>query len=208
MRHSKRGSKFKIGSMTGCGIKKIRGPAVCSKIWSLPATQRIQEKFDVNHGNKDWVLKSIEKKWKDWKSELKLKHYETHTTNEERLKDLDIRVVPKQWSILVSYWNSLEGMERCKIGKHNRALQRLNHTAGSKSFARIFREKTDERSDGEEPSRTDIFIATHTRDEQPMDEALAEIIVFVQPLCFMLVRSDPLIIPKTACWLALQFKKN
>ncbi|KAK9289138.1 hypothetical protein L1049_017611 [Liquidambar formosana] len=48
----------------------------------------VQEKFDVNHGNKDWVLKSIGKKWKDWKSELKLKRYETHTTNEERLRTL------------------------------------------------------------------------------------------------------------------------
>ncbi|KAK9269839.1 hypothetical protein L1049_025412 [Liquidambar formosana] len=183
--------------MIGCGIKKIRGPTVCSKIWSLPATQRIhvsfnkheqpdgpnvsnctnflgtiarngrmapltyidwkalpkpckddmwiaiREKFDVNHGNKDWVFKSIGKKWKDWKFELKHNRYKIHNTNEERLKDLDIRVVPKQWSILVSYWNSLEGKEQCKTGKDNRALQRLNHTAGSKSFAQICREKVD-----------------------------------------------------------------
>lgn len=38
--------------MIGCGIKKIRGPTVCSKIWSLPATQRIQVSFN-KHGQPD-----------------------------------------------------------------------------------------------------------------------------------------------------------
>ncbi|XP_072967617.1 uncharacterized protein [Typha angustifolia] len=46
--------------------------------------------------NKDimWqVVQSLGKKWKDWKSDLKHDHYETHETDEDRLADRDLRVL-------------------------------------------------------------------------------------------------------------------
>ena len=45
---------------------------------------------------------------------LKAAHYNTHTTDEERLADRDERVLPDQWEYLISYWNSEEGEVRAK----------------------------------------------------------------------------------------------
>lgn len=57
---------------------------------------------------KTWVLKSLASKWRNWKAKLKADHYNPHTTDEERLKDCNIRVLPDQWAALVLHWNSEE----------------------------------------------------------------------------------------------------
>lgn len=69
----------------------------------------MQSKFDINPICKDWALKSLGRKWKDWKAKLKIAHYNTHATNEERIADRDERVPLDQWEALVSYWSSAEG---------------------------------------------------------------------------------------------------
>lgn len=66
----------------------------------------LQARFEIDPSSKTWVIKSLSKKWKDWKSKLKTAHYITHTTDEERLADRDERVHPDQWAYLVSHWSS------------------------------------------------------------------------------------------------------
>ena len=68
----------------------------------------MQKKFEIDPNSKSWVIKSLGKKWKDWKSKLKTAHYITHATDEERLADRDERVLPEQWAYLVSHWSSEE----------------------------------------------------------------------------------------------------
>lgn len=68
----------------------------------------LQKKFEIDQNSKSWVIKSLGKKWKDWKSKLKTAHYITHPTDEERLADRDERVLPEQWAYLVSHWSSEE----------------------------------------------------------------------------------------------------
>ncbi|KAM7474577.1 hypothetical protein LguiB_021820 [Lonicera macranthoides] len=75
------------------------------KMW-----QQVEMKFEINPRSKTWIMKSLSKKWKDWKSKLKADHYTPYATNEERLADCDKRVQPDQWSILISYW-SLDEVE-------------------------------------------------------------------------------------------------
>lgn len=62
-----------------------------------------------------WVIKALGKKWKDFKCELKKKHYDAHKTFEERLADRDPRVIPDQWKHLVDFWNSEEGQVSRKV---------------------------------------------------------------------------------------------
>jgi hypothetical protein len=68
---------------------------------------------------KTWVLRSLASKWRNWKAKLKSEHYYPHKTDEERLNDRDRRVLPEQWAILISYWNSEEAQvcasDDCKI---------------------------------------------------------------------------------------------
>ncbi|GAV90211.1 Bromodomain domain-containing protein/Transposase_24 domain-containing protein, partial [Cephalotus follicularis] len=137
--------------------------------------QYFQTKFDVEPSCKKWVLKSLGTKWKNWKAELKASHYYPHKTDEERLKDLDMRVVPDQWPILIAHWNSEKEKMRSAINKANRAKQvGATHAAGRKSFARIREEERIKRPDGEEPTRAEVYILTRTRkDGQPVDEKAA-----------------------------------
>nr|CAD1824622.1 unnamed protein product [Ananas comosus var. bracteatus] len=108
------------------------------KLWNL-----VKLKYDIEDGSMSWVTKALGKKWKDFKCELKKKHYDAHKTYEERVADRDPRVIPDQWKHLVDFWNSEEGQARCLRNKVNRSKQVTFHTAGSKSFARIREEESD-----------------------------------------------------------------
>lgn len=66
----------------------------------------MQLRFDIDPVSKDWVLRSLGRKWKDWKAKLKSAHYCPHETDEERLADRDERVLPDQWASLIAHWSS------------------------------------------------------------------------------------------------------
>ncbi|XP_058076709.1 uncharacterized protein LOC131225238 isoform X1 [Magnolia sinica] len=134
----------------------------------------VMSKFQFDKEIKSWVLMSIEKKWRDWKCELKKFHYSPHDNDEARLADLNERVQMDQWKALIEFWNSEEGKDRNKINTENRRKQRISHTAGTKSFARIREEERNKRANGEDLTRVDMFLLTHRRKNgMPVDEALA-----------------------------------
>ncbi|XP_071931281.1 uncharacterized protein [Coffea arabica] len=110
--------------------------------------EEVQKKFEIDPNSKSWVIKSLGKKWKDWKSKLKTAHYITHATDEERLADRDERVLPEQWAYLVSHWSSEEAEKRSATNRANRAQQKFGHVTGTKSFARIREEQTQLREIG------------------------------------------------------------
>lgn len=139
--------------------------------------QKVLTKFDIDLKSKAWVLDSLAKKWRNWKCMLKGAHYNTHTTDEERLADRDERVLPDQWEYLISYWNSEEGEKRSAINKEIRARQKFTHATGTKSFARIREEEKEKRPDGKEPTWAELFILTRTKkDGNPTNEATSSII--------------------------------
>nr|XP_027113245.1 uncharacterized protein LOC113731920 isoform X5 [Coffea arabica] len=139
--------------------------------------EEVQKKFEIDPNSKSWVIKSLGKKWKDWKSKLKTAHYITHATDEERLADRDERVLPEQWAYLVSHWSSEEAEKRSATNRANRAQQKFGHVTGTKSFARIREEQRVKRSDGKAPSRAELFILTRTRkDGKPVNEASSAVI--------------------------------
>lgn len=142
------------------------------KMW-----EEVQKKFEIVPSSKTWVLKSLGKKWKDWKAKLKTAHYVIHATDEERLADCDERVLPDQWAYLVSHWSSEEAEKRSATNRANRAQLKFRHATGTKSFARIREEERIKRADGKVPSRTELFILTRTRkDGRPVNEASSAVI--------------------------------
>ncbi|XVE94184.1 hypothetical protein REPUB_Repub01dG0260000 [Reevesia pubescens] len=146
--------------------------ATREEIWLL-----VWSKFDIDASSKSWILKSIGKRWRDWKGKLKANHYYPHKTDEERLNDCHPKVLPDQWQALISYWNSDKVKLYSAKNKANAAKQKAFHTAGSKSFARIREEEKAKRPDGKEPSRAELYILTHTRKNgQPVDDEAAAII--------------------------------
>ncbi|XP_048137222.1 uncharacterized protein LOC125312540 isoform X3 [Rhodamnia argentea] len=89
-----------------------------------------------------WILHSINSKWRNWKSNLKAAHYDSSQPLSHHLKHLPERVRRDQWKKLVAFWSSKEGKKLSNINKANRAKQKIRHTLGKKSFARITAEKS------------------------------------------------------------------
>ncbi|KAI3805156.1 hypothetical protein L1987_27269 [Smallanthus sonchifolius] len=139
--------------------------------------QKVLTKFDIDPCSRSWVLMSLGTKWRNFKSLLKSTHYDTHATDEEQLADCDERVLPDQWSFLVSQWSSEKWQRISAKNKANRARQKFIHTSGKKSFARIREEEKAKRPDGKEPSRAELFILTRTRKNGlPVNEETAAVI--------------------------------
>ncbi|GJZ43866.1 bromodomain-containing protein [Tanacetum coccineum] len=139
--------------------------------------QKVLTKFDIDPCSRSWVLKSLGTKWRNFKSLLKCSHYDSHATDEERLADRDERVLPDQWSVLVSQWSSEKWQSISAKNKLNRAQQKFSHTSGKKSFARIREEEKAKRPDGQEPTQAELFILTRTRKNgQPVNEETAAVI--------------------------------
>ncbi|KAK9278344.1 hypothetical protein L1049_027909 [Liquidambar formosana] len=99
---------------------------------------KVQERFDFDPSLVRWIGRSLSRKWSNWKAYLKKKYYDEPESDEE----LDSRVVPAQWPILVSFWDSVEGKTRSETNKFSRSQQKINHTTGTKSFARFNEEQT------------------------------------------------------------------
>ncbi|XXG73683.1 hypothetical protein AAC387_Pa07g2558 [Persea americana] len=112
---------------------------------------------------KKWVFDKICQFWKNWKSKLKKTHYDPFHTTRERLQYRPDRVDPVQWVLLIEFWGIKDGMERSKRNAENRALQTMNHTAGTKCFARIRDEERARNPDGQALDRMEMFRLTHTR---------------------------------------------
>ncbi|XP_052205941.1 uncharacterized protein LOC127810469 [Diospyros lotus] len=67
---------------------------------------QVQEKFQLPPGQEDWILKSIAKKWRNWKSFVKTNYYDPNVSLVEQMKNVPERVHEDQWKELVTFWNS------------------------------------------------------------------------------------------------------
>ncbi|KAL0384615.1 UNVERIFIED_CONTAM: hypothetical protein Sradi_2855800 [Sesamum radiatum] len=143
--------------------------------------EKVQLRFDIDPTSKNWVLQSLGRRWKDWKSKLKTAHYYPHETDEERLADCDERILPDQWAALVKLWSTESAQKNSATNRANRMKAKYIHASGRKSFARI-REEQRNRSEGKELSRAELFILTRTRkDGKPVNEASSEVIASNYP---------------------------
>lgn len=117
---------------------------------------------------KEWVLKAINRKWRDLKSDLKGKYYDKSKTREQIMENVPEGVRSDHWCVLVNRWFDPEvqvsqhsiyimtHFELCRhvksklnilwmqaISEKNAANASANpnaHTCGRKSFARRKRE--------------------------------------------------------------------
>ncbi|GMY13755.1 transcription factor gte1 [Fagus crenata] len=117
--------------------------------------QLVQSRFNIDPRGKSWVMKSLAVKWRDFKARVKAKYYYPYKTDEERLKHRDRR-------------------ERTLTNKASRAKLKSVHTSGRKSYARIREEERKKKPNGEEPTRDEVYILTHTnKDGKPVNEEAA-----------------------------------
>ncbi|XP_052188574.1 uncharacterized protein LOC127798953 [Diospyros lotus] len=69
-------------------------------------TNTVSGKVSIPPGQEDWILKSIAKKWRNWKSFVKTNYYDPNVSLVEQMKNVPERVHEDQWKELVTFWNS------------------------------------------------------------------------------------------------------
>nr|XP_027120578.1 uncharacterized protein LOC113737565 [Coffea arabica] len=120
----------------------------------------VKEKFRLPPGADFWTLKSIGKKWRNWKSALKAKYYNPNESIESQINNRDQRILKDQWRNLLAYWSLEETKNTSEKNKMSRAKKTMNHKTGKKSYAQI-RKKLMKKL-GHLPSRVDMFEHCYT----------------------------------------------
>ncbi|KAH9671868.1 hypothetical protein KPL70_017513 [Citrus sinensis] len=133
----------------------------------------LEAKFIINWivGGR-WVNEKLAHRWRNRKSALKTKYYESRN-DEETIIGLKNEVGENQWDWLVKFWESEKGQERSATSKVNRSKLKTNHTIGTKSFARI--------RDQRNASKDQIFnqvVGEHTKSNLTYGHGIRRVDVF------------------------------
>ncbi|KAF2315790.1 hypothetical protein GH714_040328 [Hevea brasiliensis] len=121
----------------------------------------LEKKFAYPSETEKFILKSVNKKWRDYKSDLKAKYYDPLKTKEQISEDVPKDVLPPQWTALVNEWFTEKNQKMSSINTANAKKQKNAHTTSRKSYARLMKEM--EKTNGKAPDRLEFFEATHKR---------------------------------------------
>ncbi|CAL1399834.1 unnamed protein product [Linum trigynum] len=110
-----------------------------------------------------WILQLVDKKWVDFKYDLKSKHFDVGKTVESIMEEgLPEGVTDaNQWYTLVASWFSKENKKRSAVNRANAKKKNVFHTGGRRSIART-RKRLKEKL-GRTPTRLEVFEANHKR---------------------------------------------
>ncbi|KAM7261596.1 hypothetical protein ACFE04_020673 [Oxalis oulophora] len=109
-------------------------------------TQEIEPRFhffpaEHSLNIKKLSIKQLNDKWRQWKHDLKDKHFDYSKSNEANVKVIEAkepdRVDVDQYLILVRHWLSNEGKQSSETNKANVSNYKDPHCAGSKPFHQI-----------------------------------------------------------------------
>ncbi|XP_071926243.1 uncharacterized protein [Coffea arabica] len=128
----------------------------------------IKERFVLPMGLEAWTLRSIGKKWRSWKADLKANYFDPAVPNAEARFQKDIRVREEQWIKLWAYWKSEEAKSK-QLGRPPTRVEMFNkfdtHADGTPSstivaenLEKMTELKNQLPSDSQDPvGRDDIF---------------------------------------------------
>ncbi|TVU21038.1 hypothetical protein EJB05_30649, partial [Eragrostis curvula] len=95
---------------------------------------------------RDWILKTVNKRWRDYKSDLKKQYFKPDERTLEQIeKDVPDGVNENQWSSLLGLWCSDAHKKLCRTNAESGKKQRHPHTSGRKSHARLKKEMEDKK---------------------------------------------------------------
>nr|XP_027093538.1 uncharacterized protein LOC113713931 [Coffea arabica] len=120
----------------------------------------IKERFALPMGLEAWILRSIGKKWRSWKTDLKATYFDPAVPNAEARFQKDIRAREEQWIKLWAYWKSEEAKKLSERNKKARGEKKMNHTTGKKSFAHLRNHLAKQL--GRPPTRVEMFNKFYT----------------------------------------------
>ncbi|XP_057770621.1 uncharacterized protein LOC131001460 [Salvia miltiorrhiza] len=120
----------------------------------------VKERFEVPKDADHWILLSIGKKRRHWKSRVKGGSFVPTLAIENQAHNRPIRVHEDQWKNLLSYWAKEDVQEISDKNRDHRKCSSMQQTTGKISFAEVEEELKEKL--GRSPSRVEMFEACYT----------------------------------------------
>ncbi|KAE8788638.1 hypothetical protein D1007_37203 [Hordeum vulgare] len=131
--------------------------------------QCVQTKFVYPRSCEKWILKSIGRDWRKYKSSLKDAFFKPVIGKNPNIKrkalyklcpeDVDI----DQWRGLVKFWKSKKERALAEKNIISRSLVKNSHNAGTKSFACWSEDMRQADPEKKRPHRSQVYLATHKK---------------------------------------------
>ncbi|CAN6347044.1 unnamed protein product, partial [Urochloa humidicola] len=121
----------------------------------------IQTKFLYPRSCEKWILKSIGRDWRKYKSTLKNKLFSPKKKRSALYKLCPDDIDEDQWKVLVKYWKSAEGKAASEKNTKSCEMRKTRHTGGTKSFARWSEDLRQADPTKKQPHRAKVYLATH-----------------------------------------------
>nr|CAA40554.1 TNP1 [Antirrhinum majus] len=142
----------------------------------------VKARFEIHQGEA-YVLESINKKWRSWKSYLKSSKFDPSIPLEQQLLEIPARVNKDQYKTLLEDWLTDETMKISEQKKESRAKLLFIHRMGKRSTA-VQKEIVKKRL-GRHPTRAELFKECYYRtDGSSASAAIYEAIVRMEELAF------------------------
>ncbi|KAM3391478.1 hypothetical protein ACQJBY_012894 [Aegilops geniculata] len=131
--------------------------------------QCVQTKFVYPRSCEKWILKSIGRDWRKFKSSLKDAFFKPAIEKNPNIKRNALyKLCPEdvdndQWRGLVKYWKSKKGRALAEKNIISRSLVKDSHNAGTKSYACWGEDMRQADPEKKRPHRSKVYLATHKK---------------------------------------------
>lgn len=131
--------------------------------------QCVQTKFVYPRSCEKWILKSIGRDWRKFKSSLKDAFFKPAIEKNPNIKRKALyKLCPEdvdndQWRGLVKYWKSKKGRALAEKNIISRSLVKDSHNAGTKSYACWGEDMRQADPEKKRPHRSKVYLATHKK---------------------------------------------
>ncbi|KAI8559463.1 hypothetical protein RHMOL_Rhmol04G0175900 [Rhododendron molle] len=116
-----------------------------------------------------WILRSLSKKWRNWKATVKRDNFDSDLPIEEQIHSPPDRVQADQWKELIKYWHG-DAKKVSDKNKDNRAGQSTIYRMG-KTLLAIVRE-AEAKNLAHDPSRAHLFLTCFADNGKVSNEEL------------------------------------
>ncbi|KAH0729590.1 hypothetical protein KY289_000778 [Solanum tuberosum] len=123
----------------------------------------INSKFLIPVEGKKWVMTSLRDAWRRYKQKIKERYFDKNSTIEDMLAKRRDDMPEEQFRQLIKYWKHPTVQAMCEMNSRNRKKQKWRHRMGPINFARVRVALRATKENNEEPSKSEMFIATRTK---------------------------------------------
>ncbi|KAH0757864.1 hypothetical protein KY290_021357 [Solanum tuberosum] len=112
---------------------------------------------------KKWVMTSLHDAWRQYKQKIKDRYFDKNSTVEDMLAKRPDDMPEEQFRQLIKYWKHPTVQAMCEMNSRNRKKQKWRHRMGPINFARVRVALRATKENNEEPSKSEMFVATRTK---------------------------------------------